>query len=113
MQKQIINPIGECLITYQNQALDIDQTQQTIRLGNVCLVPELMTDLDGFYKRPLKYAGHKGKELYFYIGDDDADLFKPIRSYYEVLHYLSEIRFFKLYSSKGGRDYNFKNGKWK
>lgn len=111
MQRTIIPRLGEVLITDKNEPLNLDQTP--IRLGDVELAAETMTNLNGFYNRPIKYVGRKDKKLYFYIGDDDSDLFKEAKSYYEIIRHLTEKRFFKLYTHKGGRDYNFKNGRWK
>jgi hypothetical protein len=97
-----------------------------IVLGRQELIPGNSFDLDGFFSRPLLYLGkhvsatanQKGQyeiplkeklsdELIFYIGEDDGN------HYFQAVFKITDTRFFMLYGKGSGRDYNFKNNKWK
>jgi hypothetical protein len=35
------------------------------------------------------------------------------KSYYGLIYRVTQTRIFEMFSPQGGRDHNFKNGKWK
>lgn len=78
--------------------------------------PGQLTDLVGFFCRPLKYLGIFGKvkeigsQLIFYMGSDEA-LFP--RHYFQAIFWISETRIYEQFKPSAGRDFHFVGGVWK
>lgn len=78
--------------------------------------PGQLTDLVGFFCRPLKYLGifgevkRIGSQLIFYMGSDEG-LFQ--RHYFQAVFLISRTRIYEHFSPKKGRDFNFVGGVWK
>jgi hypothetical protein len=95
---------------------------EVIQFGSEKLIPDCMTDLDGFYSRYVKYIGVKhdsftvlqhslfmqegAKELVLHIGQHEG------KEYFKSVIWVSPERFYIQYQPSGGRDYNRVNGKW-
>jgi hypothetical protein len=93
-----------------------DLNKKPVSLAGETLIAGQKTTLQGFFARPIEYVGcikikNKMIELVFHFGFENT-LFET-KYYYESLHKVSAIRVFKMYSFSGGRDFNFKNNKWK
>lgn len=72
------------------------------------------TTLKGFFNKPVKFVGFdpkNRKNAIFYLGCEQT-LYANV-SYYEDILILNENRIFKMYSQRGGRDFNYINNKWK
>jgi len=66
------------------------------------------TDLGGYFglKKPV-YCGIKGNEMLFFLGEYDTWFF------YISIHYINESRIYIQFSYQAGRDFNYKENKWK
>ena len=84
----------------------------TFELLGKTYTPGEMTDLAGFFKEPIEYIGNDGKEAIFYMGAGDATLFEQ-KHYFQWVLIVDHDRIFLIYGHGSGRDYNFRNGKWK
>jgi hypothetical protein len=94
---------------------DIIKSELKVIPISVChktLYPSDFTDLLGHFCRELEYLGMLGEnEMIFRIGEI-ADLFRT--SYlYQAVFRIDEERIFEMFSPGAGRDFLFKNGKWK
>jgi hypothetical protein len=72
------------------------------------------TTLNGFFCKPAQFIGFdpdNEKVAIFFLGSE-VGLYASMY-YYEDILILNENRIFKMYSARGGRDFNFKSGKWK
>jgi hypothetical protein len=72
------------------------------------------TTLKGFFCKPSQFVGfdpNNEKLALFYLGNEQS-LFDTI-NYYEDILIINENRIFKMYSQRGGRDFNYINKKWK
>lgn len=68
--------------------------------------------MDEFFSRDVHFQGLLNEtELVFLLGTNDT-LFES-KTYYKVVHFISETRIFIVYGEGFGRDYNFVNGRWK
>ncbi len=84
----------------------------SICIGSKTINPGDMTDLDNYLTQKVKYLGVvNDRGMIFYYGKDQISMFP--RFYYGLIWYISSTRIFEMYSERGGRDHNFKNGKWK
>jgi hypothetical protein len=93
-----------------------DLNKKPVSLAGETLIAGQKTTLQGFFARPIEYVGYikmknKMVELVFHFGVENT-LFET-KYYYESLHKVTETRTFKMFSFMGGRDFNFKNEKWK
>ena len=82
----------------------------SITINEKTINPGQMTSLDDHFSRAIKYIGvHKDdpKEMIFYLG------FENDKYYYSNIHKLTETRIFEIFGFGHGRDFNFKNNKWK
>lgn len=85
--------------------------KQSIRIAGITIDPGMITDLVGFFCRPLKYLGTRGKNrMVFYIGAGDG-IFPE--HYFQSVLWLSETRIYEQFKPNAGRDFNFVNGVWK
>lgn len=102
--------MGEGLIL--NNDVEPPVKSESPIVGDEILIPGTFTSLSGYFAHSLKFCGVMDKnKLVFYIGESN-DLFNKVK-YYQVLHLISQIRLFSMFTYKGGRDFNFVNGKWK
>jgi hypothetical protein len=93
-------------------SLVIDKSN--VELGDTVLVYEQETTLCGWFDSPVLYHGKdEDNQLYFRLGVGGGDLFEPPKAYYETMLYVTPTRFYRNYSWKGGRDFNFLLKKWK
>lgn len=111
---------GEGIILDEEYELEVEP--HTVTLGGSTIKPGDMTTLDGYFgDDPIEYKGaydirpnDEGNvfaSLVFYLGSD-SNLFE-IKHYYKVLHYLTPERFYVNFAYGSGRDFNWKEGKWK
>jgi len=107
--------MGEGCILEQGQKLEdfyqIDTTPT--QMGNCLLEVGKETVMDGYFSSPVVYYGKQDKKLFFLLGSEGGDLFQTPKTYYETMLRLDENRFFRMYSRKAGRDFNFVKNKWK
>jgi hypothetical protein len=106
---------GEGLILESGESLtnSIAIDKSNVELGNTTLVYEQETTLCGWFDSPVLYHGKDEKNtLYFRLGVDGGSLFEEPKAYYETMHYLTPIRFFRMYGHGHGRDFNFDGKKW-
>ena len=99
------------LIFQQGENMEDYFLPEILEVGNDCLIPGENTTMSGFFNVPVKYVGilkdEQSKFMCFYLGEDDR------QHYYEVVVYINSLRIFKKYTDLSGRDYIFKNNKWK
>jgi len=76
-------------------------------LHGVTIQPDQMSDLDGFFRHPIRYAGMYGKTIAFFIADD---LFTK---YYDLFDRIDENTLFRMYFTNAGRDFRWNGKKWK
>ncbi|MDR2293347.1 MAG: hypothetical protein LBE11_07745 [Prevotellaceae bacterium] len=72
------------------------------------------TTLKGFFSTPVQFVGFhpdNEKRALFYLGYEHS-LFNHYY-YYEDVLILNEDRIFKMYSNRAGRDFNYRNKKWR
>lgn len=110
--------VGQGFILDENDnANDFILKKQTTLNGET-LIPGSSYKLNDFFIRPVEFAGlfseemqlklfEKPLHLVFFIGEHDG------KRYYDIYHKISEQRIFKKYNELSGRDFIFKNGKWK
>jgi hypothetical protein len=79
------------------------------------LIPESMTNLNGYFFEDVKYCGLKKDsehiKMIFYTGEN-SDLFDT-KKYYYCLYLINNKRIANVYAHGSCRDFIFKNGKWK
>jgi len=91
---------------------DVDTRPESVELGGNRIQPGQITDLNGFWRRPLEYLGLRDSaEMIFYLGED-SDLMGP-RHYFQSVLWVSPTRFFEAFKPGSGRDFNFVKGEWK
>jgi hypothetical protein len=86
-----------------------------VQIVDEVIEPGMMTDIKGFYNRPVKYLGidaeyPEHKCMIFHIGTED-NLFP--KAYYKVILWLSPKRFYITFRPNGGRDFNYIKGQWR
>lgn len=76
-------------------------------LGNSVFTPGVFTEFNGYFSRPLWYAGSIENTLYFFVGEEKG------RFYYEYFHYIDTNRFcINTCKGQSCRDFNYINGLW-
>lgn len=97
---------GEMVVIHATE--EMEARKETIRIGGVDLVPGTFTTLNGYFTAPIEYVGMVNTNtMLFYTGMANE------AKYFYARHYLTENRFFSMFSHIAGRDFNFKEGKWK
>lgn len=83
-----------------------------VRVAGRIISPGEETNLMGHFSCQFIYLGLvKKQEMLFWFGSE-ADLFVE-RHFYRSVHLITEIRIFSMYTWQGGRDFHWKEGKWK
>ena len=101
---------GEGIIADSSELLPVVCTN--VKIGTTELVPGIKTTMNGFFLRDVQFQGMLNKtEMVFLLGSTDT-LFES-KTYYKVVHFISETRIFIVYGAGFGRDYNFVKGRWK
>jgi hypothetical protein len=86
----------------------------SVELHGLKLTTGDLTDLDGLFTKPIRFAGLLKDEhtvMCFHTGDEE-DLFE-LRQYYYCFWWISPTRIFNKYSHNAGRDFNWVKGDWK
>lgn len=94
-----------------------DANKEPVTLAGETLIAGEKTTLQGFFLTPIEYVGcikKQGKNLVELIFNfaSESNIFET-KFYYETLYKVDENRTFKMFSYRGGRDFNFINNKWK
>jgi len=80
----------------------------TVTVGTETLNPGNFTTLDKYLLHEVKYLGIvEDNGMILYYGSSDG------LHYYGLIFLLTKHRIFEMFSPRGGRDHNFKNGVWK
>jgi len=104
------NSMGEGIILKNDDPLLVRKENRVV--NNETLIPGQLTSMSNYFRHPIEFCGVISKNtLVFFIGYTQ-DLFKK-KSYYQIVHLITEKRLFSMYSPGAGRDHNFINGKWK
>ena len=69
------------------------------------------TDLKGWWKEPLEIVGQNKSWTFFKLGTDEGELFPHV--YYIPIFIIDPNQIFLMYNTDHGRNYIYKNGKWK
>lgn len=88
--------------------------KEPVFVGGETIQPEQKTDLQGYFKHPITFAGllkEDKRVLVFRLGEE-SDLFES-NVYYQCIYRITENRLFQKYTDLSGRDYRFINGRWK
>lgn len=102
--------MGEGIILEENERLLI-RNESPLVAGEI-LIPGTITSMSGYFNHPLKFCGVIKKNALVFLIGYDTDLFCK-KTYYQVVHLISDTRLFSMFSYDAGRDFNFINGKWK
>lgn len=95
-----------------NPEIDLPLIMQPVTVVDEIIQPGAMTDVKGYFCRPLLFVGLVDKtELLFYIGKT-GDLFET-KHYWQSLWVVSPTRLYHIFGPGFGRDFNWVNGKWK
>jgi hypothetical protein len=103
------------ILQNENEADFIEPKE--ISLAGCRLIPDQLTDLNGMFLRPIRYAGvqknpkPEGSVVMCFHTGDHRNLFGT-ESYYYCFYKISEDKIFTMYSPISGRDYNWINGQW-
>jgi hypothetical protein len=94
---------------------DVIKSELKINPVSIChktINPGDFTDLFGHFCRQLEYLGMFGENEMIFRICEITDLFRT--SYvYQAGFRIDEDRIFEMFSPGSGRDFLFKNGKWK
>ena len=102
-------------IAYDRQEIQNEVSPRAITINNKTISPGDITTVYNYYCRPVKYLGlKKGEahcEMLFELGTE-ADLFGE-KIFLACLFKIEENRVFEMFGENFGRDFWYKNNKWK
>lgn len=102
--------MGEGIIIENDEQLSLREESRTV--ANEILIPGTLTTVSGYFNHPLKFCGVYGKNSLVFLIGKESDLFCT-KTYYQVIHLITEFRLFSMFTWLSGRDFNYVNGKWK